>query len=284
MRNVDFAGIYLQALVSVGERWHILLGGRFEQADTQFAVGEGLPILNDATDEEFSPRLGVIFKPRPDTSLYASYSTSFDPFVFNVEEPLQPFEPEEGEQIELGLKKEWFDGDLLTTIAGFELTKENVLTPDPNDIDRTLQTGEQRSRGIEADITGQIPDQWRVIATASYLDAEVTEDNRIEEGNRLNNAPEWSGSIWTVYDFAVEPLHGLSLGGGFFYAGERAGDIAHTFEADRYTRVELFARYQFTERLSAKLNVDNVFDNDFIQDASSRFEITPGAPVQAFAR
>lgn len=96
-RDVDFAGVYVQDLISFGERWKVLAGGRYEHADTRFQRGES--VINDTTDKEFSPRTGVMFKPRPDTSLYASYTESFDPFVFQVRDSGKPFEPETGEQV-----------------------------------------------------------------------------------------------------------------------------------------------------------------------------------------
>jgi len=280
-RDIDFRGVYVQDLISIGERWRFLLGGRYEEADTRFARET---LLIDTTDEEFSPRVGLVFKPREDTSLYASYSESFDPFVFRLSSDGEAFDPTTGEQFELGVKKEWFGGEFSTTLAAFEITKENILTSDPDNPNFAIQTGEQRSRGVEFDVNGQLTDQWRVTGTVSYLDAEVTEDNEIEEGNRLPNTPDWSASLWAVREFNQGALDGLSLGGGWFFTDDRAGDIENTFTADSYQRVDLFAKYGIGENLNLKVNVNNVFDEDFIRAPSGRTEIVPGAPRQAFAR
>ncbi|MFO7858709.1 MAG: TonB-dependent receptor, partial [Ectothiorhodospiraceae bacterium] len=279
-RDVDFAGIYLQDLVSLGDHWKILAGGRYEQADTRFARGG--TVLNDATDQELSPRLGLIYKPNPDTTLYTSYTESFNPFVFRVRESGEPFEPETGEQIEAGIKRSLFDGRMTASLAGFEITKENVLTPDPDDPDRTIQTGEQRTRGIELDVTSDRIAGWQFVGTLSYLDAEVTEDNAIAEGNQLPNAPDWSGSLWAVHQFQQWPA--LELGGGLFFVDDRAGDIDNTFRADSYQRMDLFARYTLRENLRFQVNVNNVFDEEFIASSTGRTRVEPGAPLQAFAR
>jgi len=281
-RDIDFFGFYVQDLISIGERWKLLLGGRFDIANTEFSRDETL--VNDAKDREFSPRAGLMFKPRNDLSLYASYTESFNPFVFQFSEDGQPFDPETGEQIEVGAKKSWFNDRLFTTLAFFQIRKENVLTPDPNNIDLTIQTGEQRSRGIELDITGEILPGWEALASAAYIDAEVTEDTEIEEGNVLPNAPEWSGSLWNVYSFQEPELRGLQVGGGVFFVGEREGDITNTFEADSYARVDLMARYQLAERLEMTVNVENLFDKNYIAAVSGRNQVEPGRPRTVFAR
>lgn len=182
-RRIDFYGLYLQDLVSFGEHWKLLLGGRYDYAGTEFERNNQL--ITDAIDREFSPRAGLVFQPIEDLSLYASYTESFLPFVFAVSADGSPFEPEFGEQIEVGIKRDWFEGRLSTTLAVFELTRANVLTPDPDNSNFSIQTGEQRSRGVEVDISGEILPGWNVISSLTYLDAQITEDNRFPVGNRL---------------------------------------------------------------------------------------------------
>ncbi len=133
-------------------------------------------------------------------------------------------------------------------------------------------------------MSGEVTDGWRLTGALSYLDAEVTEDNDIEEGNELPNAPDISGNLWSVYELRSGALSGLSLGGGVTYVGDRAGDINNTFSVDSYERVDLFAAYDFSPDLRLKVNANNIFDEDFIKATSSRTEIVPGAPAQVFAR
>lgn len=80
------------------------------------------------------------------------------------------------------------------------MTKKNVLTTDPDDPDFSIQTGEQKSRGIELDIAGEILPGWNVIATYAYTDAFVSEDEELPEGDRLQGVPENSASLWTTYE------------------------------------------------------------------------------------
>jgi len=280
-RKRDSTAFYLQDLISIGERWKVLLGLRYDDFETDVTRSDGR-VDADNDDSEISPRAGIVFQPRPDISLYANYTESFEPQLFepSVEDSLDPLE---SEQIEVGIKKEWLDGRLATTLAAFEIEKSNIAVDDP-DGDFQIQIGEQRSRGVELDISGKLTPQWRVIASAAYLDAEVTEDERFTEGNQLPNAAEWTGSLWSVYDFSAAPVRGLSVGGGIFgVAGDRAGDLDNTIDLDGFQRVDLFARYQAAENIELQLNIDNVFDDEFVRaSGGNATRIEPGEPRQVF--
>lgn len=105
------------------------------------------------------------------------------------------------------------------------MTRTNVLTPDPTNPLRSIQTGEQRSRGVELDLAGEILPGWKVVAAYSYTNAEVTRDNTFPIGNRLPNVPENQVSFWTTYEIQKGNLKGLGFGLGLFYVGERQSDL-----------------------------------------------------------
>lgn len=278
-RRYDFYGLYLQDLMSFGDHWKLMLGGRYDYM-TSFFARDGAVSL-DSTEKEISPRAGLVYQPVEDLSLYASYTESFSPSLFSSNFGNIPFDPEYGEQVEIGVKRDWFDGALSTTLAAYELTKTNLTTPDPNNPLFEIQTGEQRSRGVEFDISGEILPGWKVFGGLAYMDAELTSDNTFPVGNRLPNAPEWSGSLWTTYAFEHGPLSGLEIGGGVFGVGERFGSLNNRVLADGYARVDAFARYQVNENLRVSLNVDNLFDKDYIEAPGSTVSV-PGSPREAF--
>ena len=273
--RIDIAGVYLQEQLAIGEHWLFLAGGRFDYVDIESERGAA---VNDLIEREFSPRVGVVYKPVDSVSLYASYSQSFTPEIGSTFEG-DPFEPETGEQFELGVKAEFLDGRLSATLAAFELTRENVITADPDNPGFSVQTGEQRSRGVELDIAGEIRPGWKVIASAAYIDAEITEDNRFAVGNRLNGVPDVSGSLWSVYEIRQGGLEGLGFGAGLFAVGARDGDLANTFEVDGYVRADVAMFYRYSDNVEASLNVQNLFDVDYIEASRSRSEIHPGAPL-----
>lgn len=283
-RRIDFLGLYLQDRIGLGTRWSLLLSARFDFADTRFKR-DGATVT-DTEDREFSPRAGLVFHATPTLRLYTSYTESFSPFVFAAPEGGGSFNPETGEQVELGAKKAWLGGRLSTTVALYNLKKQNVLTDDPENPDRSIQTGEQRSRGVEIDIAGELLPNWQLIASAAFTNAEVTEDNVIAVGNALEDAARWSGSLWSTYTLAGGPLPGARIGGGVFYVGDRAGDLVNSFEVDSYTRVDLFSRLPVPglPALTVALNIENVFDRKYIAAASGASSVEPGQPRSVFLR
>ncbi|TWT12667.1 TonB-dependent siderophore receptor [Reyranella sp. CPCC 100927] len=281
-RQIDLYGFYLQDLVSIGTQWKLLLGGRFDYAKSKFKR-DG-QIITDATDKVFSPRVGLVFQPVENLSLYASYTESFLPFVTAVSANGTPFKPEEGRQIEVGIKRDWLDGRLSTTLAVFQLTRRNVLTADPANPGFSIQTGEQRSRGVEVDISGEVMPNWKVFGSITYLDAKITADRTFAVGNQLASVPRWSGSIWTTYAIKGGTFDGLELGGGVFAVGRRKGDLNNSFSVAGYASVDLLVRYRINQNLEASFNVSNLFNANFVEAAVSRTEIYPGTPRSFFGR
>ena len=278
-RRIDFYGVYLQDMISFGAHWKLLLGGRYDMVKTFYKPS--WTKITDKRDRAFSPRTGLVYQPIKDLSLYASYTTSFQPPLSGAGFDGKPFKPEEGEQFELGVKRDWFGGRLSTTLAAFQLTRSNLSTLDRQNPGFSIQVGEQRSRGVELDIAGELAPGWRLTGSLAYLNARITKDNRLPVGNRLAGAPDWSGSLWTTYAFQGNPLRGLEVGGGLFAMSGRKADLANKVDADAYARVDLFARYKVNETVSLGLKVDNLFD-EYYAGGLYYGEIEPGAPRSIF--
>ncbi|NEQ20626.1 MAG: TonB-dependent siderophore receptor [Microcoleus sp. SIO2G3] len=279
LQTNDALGIYIQDQIDLTDNLIVLLGGRF---DIVSQTREDY-VANSETfqqDEAFSPRLGIVYQPIEPISIYASYSRSFQQVVGDLLDD-SLFEPERGTQYELGIKADVTDR-LSATLALFDLTRTNVLTSDPRDPIFSIQSGRQRSRGVELDVAGEILPGWNIIAGYAYTDARVVEDNTFEEGNRLDNVPEHSFNFWTTYEIQEGDLRGLGFGLGFFFIGDREGDLSNTFELDSYLRTDA-AIYYRRDRFSAALNFKNLFDVDYFSNALNQFRLYPGEPftVQA---
>jgi iron complex outermembrane receptor protein len=274
-------GIYLQDQVTFAENFKLLIGGRYDWVSSTFEIGK-FGTLGNTTDEPernaeaFSPRIGLVYQPSDTISLYASYSRSFRAQTF-FNSATQPFDPTKGTQYEVGIKADWLEGKLSTTLAAYHLTKTNVATTDPNNPVFSIQTGEQRSQGIELDVAGEILPGWKVIAAYAYTDAEVTKDTTTPVGNRLNNVPTNQASLWTTYQIQQGTLQGLGFGFGLFYVGERQGDLANSFQIKDYLRTDA-ALYYRRDRFQAALNIRNLFDIDYASSAYGRNYINRGEP------
>jgi iron complex outermembrane recepter protein len=277
--TTDALGIYVQDQISLTDNLDIVLGGRFDFVEQRFR-----DYLDDANntsqqDEAFSPRIGIVYRPIEPISLYASFSRAFQP-VSGASADRQPFEPERGTQYEIGVKADLLDGRLFSTLALYHLTRTNVLTPDLDEPGFNIQTGEQRSQGIEFDVTGEILPGWNIIATYAYTDAEITEDNLLQEGNQLANAPEHAASVWTTYEIQRGNFQGLGFGLGLFFVGERQGDLANTFTLPGYVRTDAALFYR-RDNFRAALNFKNLFDIEYFETASGPLNVYPGSPLTA---
>ena len=155
-RNETY-GVYMQDQIAFSDNLKMLIGGRYDWATAETGlVGSDIPTQVDGA---FSPRVGVVYQPSQNVSLYTSYSQSFRPSIGRNPDN-ETFEPTRGTQYEVGVRADFLDGRLSANLAAYNLTRTNVLSPDPDpDLARQgfqVQVGEQRSRGIELDVTGEV--------------------------------------------------------------------------------------------------------------------------------
>ncbi len=262
----DSYGLYLQDQIAFTNNLKLLVGGRYDWVSTDFegdlVTGGEVIALPTVNDDAFSPRIGLVYQPSQNVSLYASYTRSFFSVSgFDNTNPDVTFDPTRGTQYEIGIKTEFFDNRLSATLAAYDLTKTNVLTPNPENPDFSIQTGEQGSQGIELDINGEILPGWDVTFAYALTDAEITEDNSFPVGNKLPNVPENQVSLWTTYEIQRGTLEGLGFGLGLFYIDERQGDLDNSFQLEDYFRTDAALFYR-RGRLSTAINLRNIFDVD----------------------
>jgi iron complex outermembrane receptor protein len=275
-------GVYFQDQIAFNDSLKLLIGGRYDWVSYQFEIADfgafgntiDDPVQNDGA---FSPRIGLVYQPNDIVSLYASYSRSFRQSTGSNPDG-RAFLPTRGTQYEVGVKADFLDGRLSTTLAGYHLTKTNITTPDPDNPSFSIQIGEQRSQGIELDIAGEILPGWKVIASYAYTNAEVTKDNSTPVGNRLSNVPKNQASLWTTYEIQKGDLRGLGFGLGLFYVGEKQGDLANSFRLNSYLRTDAAVYYR-RDGFNAAINVRNLFDIDYATASFGRTFIQRGAPL-----
>ncbi|HBK47430.1 MAG TPA: TonB-dependent siderophore receptor [Xanthomonadaceae bacterium] len=272
---------YAQDQMELSERWKALLGVRrdgYDQSVWNLRTGVEVSQSLSAT----SPRVGLVYQPLPDLSLYATTARSFRPNS-GVSRDGVAFDAERGKSYEVGAKLESLGGRLSTTLAVFKITKNNVLTPDPVDPQNyNMAAGEVESKGVELDVTGEIVPTLRLSASYAYTDAEVTEDNADLTGlslvgRQLANVPKHGGNV-----LLIKQLGAFSLGGGVQYVGEREGSVAPYSTSDlfvlpSYVSWKLLASWKVNPRLKLSLNVENLFDKEYYVSSYSQYWVYPGA-------
>lgn len=153
--------------------------------------------------------------------------------------------------------------------------------------------GEQRSQGVEFDMTGRVTESLSLIGSYAYTDTKVTKDNSGLQDKRLPGVPLHGGSLWMKYDFTElsGPVKGLSVGFGTYISGSRHGDIQNTFTLPGYVRLDGFAAYRWMmgpTRAIAQVTVRNLLNHEYYENAdlnsnvAPRNGVYPGAPMTVF--
>jgi iron complex outermembrane receptor protein len=160
-----------------------------------------------------------------------------------------------------------------------------VLTPDPDNPGFSIQIGEQRSRGVELDLAGEVLPGFRLLGSYAYTDAKIVKSDADREGNRPANVPEHTGSVWGVYAFQDGVLKGLELGLGLTAVGRRPADDFDTANLPGYVRTDAAVYYRRFKHLDLALNFKNLFDVNYFETstfADTDAGISPGAPFSVF--
>jgi iron complex outermembrane receptor protein len=282
--KVESYSVYLQDQVDLSEQWKLIVGARYDDTRQRNSTTNAAYEVTktDIDPSRVSPRLGLVYQPTDWLALYASYSTSFTP-QSNIQRNGSVLDPEEGKQYEVGAKVDVIPDRLSATLSVFEITRENVAAPDPSDDSYSVQTGEQRVRGIELDVTGTPLKGWDIIGNISALNAKVTKDTTIEEGNRLDGVPIMSGSIWSSYQLQEGPMRGLGFGAGVIAVGERQGDIDNSYDVSGYARIDASVFYDINENVRVSLNGRNLTDRKYIETVAGTDGNYAGAPASAIA-
>lgn len=249
---------YVQEQLDVGA-WHLLASLR--HADIRiYDVNPAWMIDNQSHNRKTTPRFGAVYDWTPQVSTFAGWSKGIK--VPTVSIFATPPKPEESEQKEIGLKFKDLNG-ITATLAWFELTRKNAVIGDPNNPGYSIQAGQQRSRGVDADLRWRATPSLTWIAAASRMQARFTEDsNTALLGKRLFNVPETTARLAGRYDVLTGTLAGLGMGLGLTHHGKLAGNDTNTFFTPSATLWDAQLSYrQGGARYG--LNITNLFDRQY---------------------
>lgn len=278
-------GIYLQDHMTLGERLHVRIGGRYDDFE-QSSLNRANNSRSDAAADRFSPQVGAVYDVSDSVSLYAAYGEGFRQNA-GANAAGAAFEPEESKSLEVGVRLSLLDGALTASLALFDMEKTNIITADPGNPGFSLAIGKAESQGIEVDVAGRLPGQVDILFSYAYVDAEsaknVLDPNFsliINKGDRLINVPEHTLSLVVSRDFEIDTRR-LTVGAAVQHVGERLGETATTFELPDYTLVRLLVTYAMNEQFEVSGELNNVFDETYYTNSFARLWVAPGAPRNA---
>jgi catecholate siderophore receptor len=284
--RLSLAGIYALDTLQLGTRWEVTAGMRWDVVEVDYELTNlttGVTTGLGREDRMLSWNGGIVFKPRANASLYASYATSFNPTVEagaggaalsdsptainNVN-----LAPEESRNFELGAKWEAAGARAVATAALFRTEKTNARTRGAADQPYVLD-GEQRVEGFELGLTGNITDRWTVLTSYAHLDSEfVASANPLEQGAALAFVPENSFSVWSEGRLP----RGFSIGAGAQFMDAVFRNATSTAVVPSYWLLSAMGAYEVSSALTLRLNVNNLGDASYVDRVGGGHYI-PGA-------
>lgn len=276
--QADIAAVYVQDQIALSNHWMAVVGLRYDRFDIDMT-----DLTNNtrysSRDSMWSPRAGLIYKPRQDMSFYASYSMTFQPRageqLASLSSSTESLEPEKFVNKELGWK--WDLNDQLSlTVAAYQLDRENVAVTDPADITRMILVDGQRTRGVEIGAAGRITERWQVMGGYAWQTGEIlaTQSASVRAGNHLAQLPRHSASLWNRFD--LTPTFGIGVGA--IYRGSFYASTDNTVTVPGFTRFDGALFWNVSKQLQLQLNIENLLDKEYYSAAHSNQNITPGAP------
>ncbi|WP_239685033.1 TonB-dependent siderophore receptor [Ventosimonas gracilis] len=275
--QVKSYALNLQDQIDFNEHLSGLLGLRLENIKQQ----RSNPLNNDKAKQDKDvavPRAGITYKLNHQVNLFAGIGTSFTPNNPNYNG--QILKAEKGLGYEAGVKLDLLEGRLGATLATFHITKENVANPDPTNPGFSITVGEVRSQGIDAQVSGKIGDNFNLIAAYAFIDAKVTQDQRVGyKGSRLGGIPHHSGSVLGIWAFQ----EGLNVGASVNYVGQRefSTGIQAPYKGaglPSYTTLDFLGSWEILPNVTAGIKLNNALNKKYYERSSSHNWITPGEP------
>jgi catecholate siderophore receptor len=274
---VTTSAFYVQDQIALSSRVQAIVGVRHDRFAIRFSNNRnGEELRRD--DNLISPRAGLILKPVAPVSLYASYSLSHLPSAgeqfTGLSVTTQALEPERFVNREVGIKWD-VQPELALTAALYRLDNTNAAARHPTDPTRLVQTGHQRTRGVEVGFSGRVTSAWNIAGGYAAQNARVVSaTSGAVAGATLPLVPARTFSLWNRYALA----HGLGFGLGVVHQSEMYAAIDNNVRLPAFTRVDAAVYMPVARGMRAQLNVENLFDERYYPTSHGNNNIIPGAP------
>ena len=254
-------GIFMTSRWNIAEPVTLLLGTRLSSWDNQ-DWNKGIDGLGYQHSNVLTPYAGVVYQLNDNLSLYSSYTKVFKP-QNNKDRDGHFLDPKDGLNIEAGVKGEFFDRSLNTSLAFFHVEQTNVAQAD------IMIDGEQRYKAIKG---------IKVNGFETELSGELLTGLNLTAGYTYRDAEQEDGSKATTF----EPEHMLRVSGNYQLSGRLEQWViggALRWQSEVYTEdkgpngeratqaafgvTDVMVRYQITDNISANININNVFDKKY---------------------
>lgn len=315
VNDTVFGGVTVQTLINPTDKLKVLLAGRFTFDDVleRSRRGGQLPELNDqpyerarqreVSIEEFIPQAGITYAFTDNLSVYLNWGETYSPdtqffLMFDPDNPAgKPLPPEEGENIEIGMKAKILDGRVTMTAALFDMDRTGISSADREHPPFRIPIGAQTSKGVELAFAGNVSEAFDIYWSGAYLDAEYTGGEgglgAAPAGERPTNTPKYASSLFLNYAVLDGPLRGLGIGAGWVYkelypawgrvtnGDANGGIVAHLGDINE---VDLRVHYE-TDAWSYYVSAEDITDSRYYSPVRVEYRwgvsVNPGRRILA---
>ena len=294
-------GIYAQDLISLTTKFKVLAGIRYSLQETK-------PVANTVVDETirndhaFSPKVGLLYQPTKNTTIFTSYSNSFSPNT-GITILNEALKPSLIDQYEVGVKKEFWNGNLYTNVTIYQIINSNLAQTAEFNANGTINTntnvkslsGETTSKGIEFDIIVKPTEALNIMAGYSYNDMRFTKTSGLNgsfiEGDRVARTPANTANLSFFYTLQSGVFKGLSVGAIGNYIGNRVAGWNNEYNSSRpggiwereiplkgYTTIDFSLGYNW-KKFSLLCKLSNSI-NELNYTVHENYSVNPIAPRQ----
>lgn len=278
-------GYYFATRLNITDELKFILGSRISDYDRTYSLKyEPLARRIYNKDEKstesgvFTPYAGITYDLSENHTVYASYATIFMPQSYQDRDGTR-LEPREGKNYEVGIKSEFYDRRLNTSLALYYIDQKKLpvvdsgySVPGSDGLISAYKSEDAKTQGVDVEVTGEVLPDWNLSASYTYGRTEDTKHNQLQ-----TIMPEHMVKLWTAYRLPGI-LNKMTVGGGINWQSEinfsySSWMFANPVEAkqEAYATADLMAKYDFSSKLSATLNINNIFDKKYLSSLDQTF-------------
>ena len=271
----EVTSIFIQDQIDFSDSLKLLIGGRYDDYEISVTDIKASNTVYTKTEDLFSPRAGIIFKPQENTSVYLSYSDTFSPKAGEQYKKMtndstlgRVLDADEVENMEIGLKVALSD-DLFLTAAYFDAESTQMKSRTVDGVDEQYGMVNKEVDGYEIELSGSISDQLEL--SMSYADFEAANEEQSRE------IPDYTFTAFANYQ--VNP--DFAIGFGVTSQGDSQIGTSASPYLPSYTRVDVSAFYQLAEDLTIQANIENLTDETYFPHSHSTHQASVGEEMNA---
>ena len=267
--TVKHSGVFMEDRIELSEQVSLVGGLRYDNYDLEYesrAKSSDPKVKTNLAGGSW--RIGAVYEPIRDLSLYAQYSTANEPTgaLASMSTSTMQDKMTTAQSWEVGVKQSLFNNRFEWTLAGYQIVKKRLSIPSVANPDISLQVGKQSSYGVEASASLRLVEGLRIEANGAILNSEYDTfrtKTAVYDGNRPYGVPEHLANVWVTYDF----LKDWQARASFKYVGTRYADSANLKKLPGYEVFGLGLRWKPRENFDLDLRVDNLFDKIYARSA-----------------